>query len=118
MRFRLFGVAIPCFAVLLTFGLVFNAVAQDKAAKAPKSANIQGSVRMIDKASSTITVATRGDVTRQVVYTADTKFLYGHSKDNKPGSLDQVKEGNFISCAGTFSGVKLDAKECVYREGK
>jgi hypothetical protein len=50
---------------------------------------------------------------RKVLYSADTKFVTGHSNKNKPGSVDEVKPGNFISCGGTFTGVKLTAKECV-----
>lgn len=37
---------------------------------------------------------------------------------NKPGSADEVKTGNFISYGGTFSSVKLTAKECLYGESK
>jgi hypothetical protein len=114
MRIRISSVVGLCFAVLFSFVLALNVVAKDKA---PKMSNIQGRVQMIDKDSSTITVE-KGSVRRQVVYSADTKFLYGHSKDNKPGSADQVKTGNYISCGGTFNGTKLTAKECVYRESK
>jgi hypothetical protein len=114
MRLRVSSVIGLCFAVLLSFGLTFNVAGKDKAAK---MSNVQGRVQMIDKASSTITVE-KGVVRRQVIYNADTKFLYGHSKDNKPGSADQVKDGNYISCAGTLDGTKLTAKECIYRESK
>jgi hypothetical protein len=117
MKVRVRGVMGLCFAVLLGFVLAFNLVAKDKAPKPPKMSNIQGRVQMIDAASSTITVE-KGSTRRAVVYSADTKFMVGHSNDNKPGSADQVKTGNYISCSGTFSGVKLMAKECVYRESK
>jgi len=117
MRLRISGVVGLCFAVLLGFVLAFNLVAKDKAPKAPKTSNVQGTVQMIDKDSSTITVE-KGTIKRQVVFSGDTKFMYGHSNNNKPGSADQVKTGNYISCSGTFSGVKLTATECVYRESK
>ena len=114
MRVRGSGVTGLCLAVLLGLVLAFNLVAKEKA---PKSGNIQGTVQMISKDTSTITVS-KGNTKRDVVYNSDTKFMYGHSNNNKPGSLDQVKEGNYISCGGTYSGVKLQAKECVYREAK
>ena len=115
MRSRVSGLLVLCTAVLLGLVLAFSVAAKDKPAK---SSNIQGTVQMISKDSSTITVLTKGTVKRDVVYSADTKFMTGHSNDSKPGSLDQVKEGNYISCAGTYSGVKLQAKECVYRDSK
>ena len=100
--------------VVMGLFLASNAFAADKA---PKQSNLQGRVKMVDKNSSTITV-TKGTTDRAVVYSGDTKFLYGHSNNNKPGSLDQVKDGYYISCSGTYSGVKLNATECVYRETK
>lgn len=114
MRVRLSGLVGLCFAVLVSFVLALNVVAKEKA---PKMSNVQGRVQMVDASSSTITVE-KGTQRRQVVYSGDTKFLKGHSNANKPGSADEVKTGNFISCGGTFSGVKLAAKECVYRESK
>jgi len=81
--------------------------------------NFQGSVQSMDKSKMMITVR-NGNVRRDVIYSADTKFMYGHSKDNKPGSVDAVKENFYISCGGTYDGGKpqLMAKECVYRETK
>src|SRR6266567_2983291 len=84
--------------IFLGLVLAFNSVAKDKA---PKISNIQGRVQMINKDSSTITIE-KGSMRRQVVYSGDTKFLYGHSNNNKPGTADQVKEGNCISCSGRF----------------
>ena len=87
--------------------------------KPPKMMNIQGRVQMLDKDSSAITVEMKGGVRRKVLYSGDTKFLYGHSHDNKPGSIDQVKENHYISCAGTYSDkTNLSARECIYREAK
>ena len=87
--------------------------AQDK--KPEKPITVQGTVLTIDKA--TISVRT-GTVTRQVMFGGETKFLYGHSTDNKPGSPDQVKEGNYISCSAMPEQSHLMAKECVYRENR
>ncbi|MGO9261575.1 MAG: hypothetical protein ACLQU1_35515 [Bryobacteraceae bacterium] len=73
---------------------------------------------MIDKSTSAITVA-KGNVNRIVVYSGNTKFLYGHSNDNKPGTMDQVKEGYYISCSGPVNAkTQLEATTCVYRENQ
>jgi hypothetical protein len=117
MRIRFSGFSASVILVLFSLVLAFSLLAKDKAPKPPKMSNIQGRVEMINKDKSTITVA-NGNVKREVVYSGDTKFMFGHSRDNKPGAADQVKEGNYISCGGTFDGPKLTAKECVYRERK
>ena len=118
MRVKCSGLTGPFFGILFGLVLAFNLGAQSKTKppKAPKTMNVQGKVQMMDKNTSAITVA-KGNIKRQVVYSGDTKFLYGHSKSNKPGSVDQVKDGYYISCAGTFNAkTQLEAKECVYRE--
>jgi hypothetical protein len=43
------------------------------------------------------------------------QFLSGHSKDSKPGSVDEVKDNYYVSRGGK---VELQAKKCVYREHK
>ena len=85
--------------------------------KKDKSITYQGSVQSIDKQSSMIMIKD-GTAIRNVMYSAGTKFLYGHTKDNKPGSVEQVKDGNYILCAGTLEAKHLMASECVYRETK
>ena len=116
MGVRFSGIVGLSFAVLLGLVLAFNIVAADKPAK---MANLQGKVQMMNKDTSTITVEQKGGLRRQVVYSGDTKFNTGSSKSNKPGSLDQVKEGNFINCSGTYNDkTQLMAKMCVYRESK
>ncbi len=121
MRVRLAGFLGLCVAVLFGVVLGSSAVAQDKAPKAKakaKAENVQGRVTAIRKATSTITVDT-GPIPRMVMYSADTKFLYGHSNDNKPGSLDKVQENYYISCSGTMDAkVQLMATECIYRESR
>ena len=105
-----------CFAALLGILLAFAGVAKEKD---PKLQNLQGKVQMMNPDNSTITVEQKGGVRRQVLYSADTKFSTGHSRGRKPGALDQVKEGSYISCSGAFNDrVQLVAKECVYRESK
>lgn len=104
--------------MVLGLALTAQLGAQDKK-KAAKMANLQGTVASVDKTKMTISIRS-GTATRDAIYSADTKFLYGHSKDNKPGSADAVKDGYFISCGGTTEAGKpqVMAKECVYRETK
>jgi hypothetical protein len=128
MKIRLACLGALTIAVLVGLISMPNLAAQEKAQKADKAdkkgaaekANVQGTVQNMSKDTSTITVRTgTGQVTRQVVYDAKTKFLYGHSDNNKPGAVAQVKEQNYISCVGTFNDKsQLMATECVYRETK
>ncbi len=131
MRIRLACLGALSIAVLLGLISMPNVAAQEKAQKAQKAdkadkkgaaekANVQGTVQNMSKDTSTITVRTgTGQVTRQVIYDAKTKFLYGHSDNNKPGAVAQVKESNYISCVGAFNDKsQLMATECVYRESK
>jgi hypothetical protein len=126
MYVRLNVVAGLSLAVLLGFASLPRLAAQEKAQKAEKTdkkgaqrTNIQGTVENISKDKSTITVRISGTATRTVVYSGSTKFLYGHSNDNKPGNVSQLKEQNFISCDGTPDAkAQLVATTCVYRETK
>jgi len=129
MKVRLAGFAGLSIAALLALSSMPNLMAQGKEQKgekaqkadkkAPERANIQGTITNMSKDTSTITVRTTGTVTRMVVYNPNTKFLYGHSDNNKPGSLAQVKMNNYISCVGTFDDKsQLMASECIYRETK
>ena len=95
----------PCLGILFGLVLAFNLGAQSKTAKPPKPPkvmNVQGRVQMIDKSTSAITVA-KGNIKRVVVVSGDTKYMYGHSKNNKPGTMDAVKEGFYISCSGVYN---------------
>jgi hypothetical protein len=129
MRIRLACLGALSIAVLLGLISMPNVAAQEKGQKAQKAdktekagekANVQGTIQNMSKDTSTITVRTgTGQVTRQVVYDAKTKFLFGHSDNNKPGAVAQVKESNYISCVGTYNDKsQLMATECVYRESK
>ena len=124
MRIRLTCLGALSIAVLIGL-LSMNLAAQEKGQKGEKKGaaekgNIQGTVSNMSKDTSTITVRTgTGAVTRQVLYNAQTKFLYGHSDNNKPGAVAQVKEQYYISCVGPFNDKsQLMATECVYRETK
>lgn len=85
--------------------------------KKAKKGQITGTVHMIDKDKSTLTV-TKGTVSRQVVYNSDTKWMKGTQASNQPSSLDDLKENWYINCEGTFEGVKLVASACRFREHK
>ena len=81
MRVRFSGVWGLSVAILLGVVLAFTAVAADKPKKPPKPAkmsNLQGKVQMMSKDNSTITVEQRGGLRRVVMYSGDTKFMYGH----------------------------------------
>jgi len=100
------------FGFLLSLAVATQAKAQDKA-KA-KEDRLTGSIHMINKDTSTITIR-RGNVQRQVVYNADTKITYR----NKPGSMDEVKEGRRVICLGKFNDkTQLVATRIDVREGK
>jgi hypothetical protein len=109
-------------SIAVVFGLISmpDVAAQAKTQKGADLANIQGIVQNMSKDTSTLTVRTgTGSVTRQVIYDGKTKFLYGHSNDNKPGAVAQLKDSYFVSCVGTFNDKnQLMASECVYRETK
>jgi hypothetical protein len=105
-----------CVALLLSSVLGLNMAAKDKT---PSLINVKGTVFLIDKDSSTIMVDTKNGVRCLVVYSPDTKFKYGHSGKGKDSSWDQVKETNYISCAGRSDDkARLMAEECVHRESK
>ena len=109
--------------ILTTIALIFGvllAIAVEPAGAADKKmkeGQLNGNVKMINKDKSTIVVA-KGNAERQIVYSADTKWVYGTQTSNKPSSLDELKDGWYINCKGTFDGVKLNASACRFRESK
>src|ERR1051326_8916206 len=123
MRVRSAQIVVSCLAVLLGWVFVTNAGAQgkgQKGEKAPKTerpakvSNVQGKVGRIDKDTIVVMV---GNNTRPVMTNSSTKFLMGHSNDNKPGAMADVKQGNFIACSGSMDDKgQFVAKECVYRD--
>jgi len=105
--------------LVLCLGIVAGITLAPAAAagKKAKKGQITGNVHMIDKDKSTLTV-TKGNVSRQVVYNSDTKWLMGTQASNKPATFDDLKENWYINCEGTFDGVKLVASACRFRESK
>jgi hypothetical protein len=85
--------------------------------KKSKEGKVAGTVHMLAKDSSTITVQSH-NVQRQVIYNGDTKWFEGTQGSTKPGSIDGVKEGYYINCDGAFDGLKLMASACRYRASK
>ena len=66
---------------------------------ADKPDRLTGSVKMINKDSSTITVRPRSSANNRVVaYSADTKVTLR----GKRSSMDEVKEGRRVVCVGKF----------------
>src|SRR5262245_42520639 len=118
MKARIAGFAAT--AIFVGWFSVPHVIAQGKEkAGQPQKANVQGTIQNISKETSTFTVRTNGTATRLVVFNPKTRFLYGHSDNNKPGSVEQVKVSNYLSCAGTFDAKsQLMATDCVYRESK
>lgn len=124
MSRRFLGLIGFSLVILLSFGLTSQLSAaqkKEKPAKAEKKKEkmdqedrLTGSVQMINKDTSVVTIR-KGNITRQVVYNADTKFTYR----NKPGSLDDVKEGRRVICLGKFDDkTRLVATRIDVREGK
>jgi hypothetical protein len=102
----------------LLLGVLFTTMNPAGAAdKKAKEGQITGTVHMLNKDTSTIMVR-KGTLERQVVYNADTKWMYGTQADAKPSALDQLKESWYINCKGTFDGAKLVASACRFRESK
>ena|SRR5947209_911862 len=98
-----------CLGVLVAI-TVGAAVAKEK-----KPDQLNGTVRSVQKDTSTITVRTN-EIERQIVYNADTKFMRGTEKHNTPSSVDELKEGWYAHCWGKFEGTKLAANGCRIRE--
>jgi hypothetical protein len=70
--------------------------AQDKS----KEDRVTGTVQLVTKDTMTILVTGEaGNVQHQVVYSAETKV----TKDNKPGSIDDVQNGRRVICLGKLN---------------
>ena|SRR2546425_6340056 len=96
--------------------LVFQAAAADQK-KPAKTGQLSGTVNSISKDKSEIELR-KGTTRRVVIYGGSTKFNMGSSKKNTPSSVDEVKEGNYMYCGGTWDGTKLAATNCIFRASK
>ncbi len=100
--------------VVLSLSVATPTYAKEKKAAAAKEDRLSGTIHMINKDTSTITLR-KGNVQRQIVYSADTKYTYR----NKPGTMDDVKEGRRVICLGKFNDkTQLVATRIDVREGK
>jgi len=107
--------------IALSLGIALSVLAYQKAPakpKAPTVGNVQGTVRMIAKDKSEITVHTSQNMDKIVINGAATKWGFGSSKKQEPSSVDKLKDGYFLNCSGPFEGVKLAATSCYFREAK
>ena len=103
MKRTLFGISL---ASLMSLGLVIQAGAQDK----KKESRIEGRVQVINKDKSEIVVQ-RASSSRTITYNSNTKW----TKLNKPGSMDDIKEGYRVICVGTITDKKFVASQCDAR---
>jgi len=94
--------------VFSSAALALVAVAQEA-----QEDRLEGRVQSVKKDTSTITIKTKENVLRIVVYSVDTKF----TMRNQPGSLDQVKDNARVICLGKFDkdgrlmATRIDVRE-------
>lgn len=91
-----------CLGLGLVVALVMPLGAQEKEPDKGKTAlkRVEGTVQSVDKATKTLVVRLRGKTnTQAVVYNDKTMFTFR----NKPGSLEDVKDGRNVICLGTPS---------------
>ncbi len=99
--------------VVLALSTATQVYAKDKKADS-KDQRLSGTIHMINKDTKVITLQ-KGTMQRQVVYTDDTKYTYR----NKPGSMDDVKEGRRVIVLGKYNDkTQLVASRVDVREGK
>ena len=114
MRTKIAFCAALSLALLVGSALTFESFAQAKSKQASKTTNIQGKVGKVDNDTVTILV---GNTPKPVMINGDTKFIMGHTTDNKPGSIGAIKQGDFISCTvSTDAKSNFIATQCLYRD--
>ena len=87
---------------------------------AEKQGRLSGSVINLSKDRSEITVGA-GTAGRVVEYTAATTFTAGSPSNSKaaaPATANDVGLGNYLTCVGSWDGVKLAATNCTIRPSK
>ncbi len=100
------------FCVAVAVSLIFAASTSAQEKKKDDTTRMSGRVQMISKDTSTITIR-RDSQQIQIKYDADTKFTYR----NKPGSIDEVKEGRRVICLvkkgekGSLLAARVDVRE-------
>ena len=107
-----------CRSVLYLVVLSVALTIQVKAAE--KSGRLSGSVVDVSKDKSEITIR-QGTASRIVEFSSATNFTAGSTTNSKvatPASSNDVNVGNYLTCVGTWDGVKLSAKNCTVRPSK
>jgi hypothetical protein len=87
---------------------------------ADKQGRLSGSVVNLTKDKSEITIGA-GTAGRVVEYTAATRFTAGSASNSKaaaPATANDVNLGNYLTCVGSWDGVKLAATNCTIRPSK
>lgn len=86
---------------------------------AEKQGRVDGTIGVISKDTSTITVRLRSSgQQRQVVWTNDTKFTKAKGRKSEPSTMDEVvKEGQRVIAVGKFNDkTQLVATQISLRE--
>lgn len=110
MRLRSLFTVSFCLAVALSLIFATGVSAQGK--KKDDTTRMSGRVQMISKDSSTITIQ-KDTMRMQIKYDANTQFTYR----NKPGTIDEVKEGRRVICLvkkgekGETLATRVDVRE-------
>ena len=105
MKRSLCSISLP---LVLAAGFAIQAGAKDKA---PRDARLDGRVQMINKDKSEITVRVSNSP-RTIIYSGDTKW----TKRNKPGAMEDIKEGYRVICVGKMNEkAQLMASRCDAR---
>ena len=105
----------------LSAGILFSLVLAVQASAADKQGRLSGTVLGVDLKSSEIMIRQGETAHRVVLFTDATKFVTGSPSDSKtaePSSADKVQAGNYLTCVGTWSDVKLAAISCTIRSSK
>ena len=83
---------------VLSLMLAVTLMAPLSSADQAKGDRLEGTVKTINRDTSTIMIAKGSNPKHTVIFSSSTKF----TKRNQPGSLDDVKEGRRIICVGKF----------------
>ena len=99
--------------ILLSLAVTFSSSSSADTQKAKKG-RLSGNVRTVDKDKTEVTLR-RGTADRIVIVGSNTKFNMqsGTSAKTIPTSIDEVKGSNYLTCTGTWDGVKLAATNCT-----
>ncbi len=110
---KLFKIGL-CVAFVASAFMVVGIAQGKKADKGTKTSNIEGKVGKVDKDSITVLV---NNAPRPIMFSTSTKFMMGHTTDNKPGKVSEIKKDYYISCSGDVNDKnEFMAKECLYRD--